>query len=163
MALLATCSTSRSVLKQPLPLLDLVTAPRCLLNGLSPLLTTCSTSNSQTQMHITCEHPISSTLLKGYAHVYYPASIQPRYMCVCVCVCVCVCYGEVAASISSLANWCMVLCIYIYICKCTNVHIKIVWVCCIHPAQLQTLWVIDCMLSGLSLLCCSPFRQACCC
>ena len=35
----------------------------------------------------------------------------------CVCVCVCVCYGEVAVSISSLANWCMVLCIYIYICK----------------------------------------------
>ena len=77
-------------------------------------------------------------------------------MCVCVCVCVCVCYGEVAASISSLANWCMVLCIYIYICKCTNVHIEIVWVCCIHSAQLQTLWVIDFMLSGLSLLCLVP-------
>ena len=68
-------------------------------------------------------------------------------MCVCVCVCVfvfgcvcvCVCYGEVAASISSLANWCMVLCIYIYICKCTNV----VWGCRIHPAQLQALRVID--------------------
>ena len=83
-------------------------------------------------------------------------------MCVCVhvrvhvhvhvrvYVCVCVCYGEVAASISSLANWCMVLCIYIYICKCTNVHIKIVWVCCIHPSQLQTLGVIDFMLSGLN-------------
>ena len=54
-------------------------------------------------------------------------------------MCVCVCYGEVAASISSLANWCMVLCIYIFICKCTNVHIKIVWVCCIHPAKLQQL------------------------
>ena len=42
-------------------------------------------------------------------------------VCVCVCMCVCarVCYGEVAASISSLANWCMVLCMYIYICKCT--------------------------------------------
>ena len=48
-------------------------------------------------------------------------------MCVCVCVCVyvcvyvcvCVCYGEFAASISSLANWCMVLCIY------TNVQMYI--------------------------------------
>ena len=79
------------------------------------------------------------------------------YVCVYMCVYVCVCYGEVAASISSLANWCMVLCIY------TNVHIKIVWVCCIHPAQLQTLRVIDFRLSGLSLLCCSPLRQACCC
>ena len=60
------------------------------------------------------------------------------YACVCVCVCVCVCYREVAASISSLANWRMVLCIYISICKCTNVHIKIVWVCCIHSPALNT-------------------------
>ena len=29
--------------------------------------------------------------------------------------------------------------------------------------QKGTLRVIDFMLSGLSLLCCSPFRQACCC
>ena len=72
--------------------------------------------------------------------------------------CVFVCYGEIAASISSLANWCMVLCIYIYICKCTYKD-TVVWVCCIHPAKLRTLWVIDFMLSGLSLLCCSPFRR----
>ena len=65
----------------------------------------------------------------------------------------------VAASISSLANWCMVLCIYIYICNCTNVHVKIVWVCCIHPAKLETLWGIDFVLSSLSLFCCSPFRR----
>ena len=49
--------------------------------------------------------------------------LPSRSMCV-----VCVCYGEVAASISSLANWCMLFCIYMYICKCTNVRIKIVWV-----------------------------------
>ena len=65
----------------------------------------------------------------------------------------CACYGEVAASISSLANWCMVHCVYIYICRCTNVQIKIV---CIHPFQLQPLTVIDCMLSGPSLLCSAP-------
>ena len=60
-------------------------------------------------------------------------------MCVCVCACVCtcvcmcvrVCYGEVAASISSLANWCME---YTY--TFVNVH-KCIWVCCIHSAQLQ--------------------------
>ena len=40
-------------------------------------------------------------------------------VCVCMCVCVCVCYGEVAASISRLAIWCMVLCIY------TNVQMYI--------------------------------------
>ena len=38
------------------------------------------------------------------------------FVCVHVC-CVCVggCYGEVAASISRLANWYMVFCIYMYI------------------------------------------------
>ena len=72
-------------------------------------------------------------------------------MCVYVCVSVCVCYGQVAGSISSLANWCMVLCIYTYIHKCTNVHINIVWVRCMHPTQLQTLWVIDlCFLVSAS-------------
>ena len=51
-----------------------------------------------------------------------------------------------------IGAWCSVY--YIYTCRCTNVHIKIVWVCCIHPPpQLQTLRG---MLSGLSLLCCSP-------
>ena len=79
-------------------------------------------------------------------------------VCVCVCVCVCVLWRG-AASISSLANWYMVLCIYIYI---ANVHIKIVWVCCMHPAQLQALRIIDFMVSGLSLLCCSHFRKAAC-
>ena len=39
-----------------------------------------------------------------------------------MCVCVCVCYREFAASISSLASWCMMLCIYIHICKYTNVQ-----------------------------------------
>ena len=66
----------------------------------------------------TPKHPhISHTTL----HVAHLVRVR-----VCVCVCVCVCYGEVAASISNMANWCMVLCIYIYICKCTNVHIKMV-------------------------------------
>ena len=63
-------------------------------------------------------------------------------MCVgvCMCVCVCLCYGEAAASISSLANWSMVLCIYVYICKlykCTDKDS--LRICCIHPAQFQTL------------------------
>ena len=112
-------------------------------------------------------HFKNMTSTKAYPRLHtciLPSFNPARYMCcVCVCVCVCVYCGEVAASISSLANWCMVLCRYIYICKCTNVHIKIVWVCCIHPAQLQTLRVIDFMFSGLSLLCCRLFRQACCC
>ena len=82
------------------------------------------------------------------------------FVCVHVC-CVCVggCYGEVAASISRLAYWYMVFCIYMYICKCTNVR-KIVWVCFRHPSQPQTLKVFEFMLFCLSLLCCSPFRQA---
>ena len=71
-------------------------------------------------------------------------------VCVCVCVCVCVMERLHAASISSMADWCMVLCMYI--CKCTNECIEIVWVCFIHPAQLKTLRAMDFMLSGLSLL-----------
>ena len=39
--------------------------------------------------------------------------------------------------------------LYIHIhLQCTNVHIKLVWVCCIHPSKLQTLRVIDFMLSA---------------
>ena len=53
----------------------------------------------------------------------------------CECVCECVCYGEVAASISSLANWCMVLCIYIYICKCAYVHTVFGYAVSTHPSS----------------------------
>ena len=87
-------------------------------------------------------------------------------VCMCVCVCVCVCYGEVAASISSLADWCMVLCRprYIYqhlqMYKCAyKGSVGMLYT----PSPAPTLRVIHFMLSGLSLLCCSPFRQACCC
>ena len=46
--------------------------------------------------------------------------------------------------------------IHIHLQMYKSTYIKIVWVCCMHPTQLQTLRVIDFMLSGLSLLCCSP-------
>ena len=104
-----------------------------LFSTASPLLHMVYVNTPYLTHNTTC-----STLLKhdqhknhtqGYANVYYPASIQRRYVCVvcCVCVCACVCvyvcvyvyvcYGEIACLNSSLANWCMVLCIYIYICK----------------------------------------------
>ena len=76
-------------------------------------------------------------------------------MCVCVCVSVCVMERLLPQFQAWLIGpWCSV---YTY--TFANVHIKIVLVCCIHLAKLQTLWVIDFMLSGLSLLCCSPFRR----
>ena len=41
----------------------------------------------------------------------------------------------------------MVLCIYTYICKCTNVHIKIVWACCYtHPNSKHFGSLIVCFL-----------------
>ena len=63
-------------------------------------------------------------------------------VCVCVCACVCACcaracYGEVAASISSLANWCGALYrhIHLQMYKCTyKDHLGSVvceiWRCC---------------------------------
>ena len=60
-------------------------------------------------------------------------------MCVCVCACVYVCYGEVLPQFQAwlIGTWCSV---YTY--TFAKVHIKIVWVCCIHPAQLKSLWLL---------------------
>ena len=89
-------------------------------------------------------------------------------MCVCVHVCVCVCVYVCVLCVWVcvmerllpqfqawlIGTWCSV-----YTCTFANVQmyihcIKIVWVCCRYPSQLQTLQVIEFMLSGLSLLCC---------
>ena len=62
------------------------------------------------------------------------------------CVC-CVCVLRV----------CCVCVLRVCVCVCVRER-KMVWVCCIHPSQLQHL-VIDFMLSGISLLCCVPFSD----
>ena len=72
------------------------------------------------------KHDYHKKHTQGNAHVYYPASIWPWYVC-CVCECVyvyvyvyvCVCVCVLWRGAPHLANWCIVLCIYIYICKCT--------------------------------------------
>ena len=95
----------------------------------------------------------TSPAQKAYPRLYYPASIRLRYVS-----CMCVCYGRLLPSFQAwlIGAWCSVdtytfANIQMYI-QCVN----IVWVCYIQPSQLQTLRVIDFMLSGLSLLCCSP-------
>ena len=68
----------------------------------------------------------------------------------CMCVCVCVCYREVAASISSLANWFLYMHIHLQMYKCT--YIAMLYT----PSPAPTLRVIDLMLSDLSSSAAAP-------
>ena len=110
----------------------------------------CSQNSSPSLSHNTLKYD-QHIYTQGYTHVYYITQLQSgRGMCLHVCVCMCVLWRSCCLNLKlgKLVHGAL------YICKCTNV--QIVWVCCIHLSQLQTLRVIDFMLSGLSLLCCSP-------
>ena len=61
-------------------------------------------------------------------------------------MCVCVCDGEVTASISSLANWCMVHALYIYNYTFSNVQMYSLGML-YTPSQAPNTLVIDFMLS----------------
>ena len=72
------------------------------------------------------------------------------HVCVCMCVCACVCvhvcvlWRDCCLNFKAwlIGAWCTV---YTFA-NVQNVQTKIVWVCYIHPSQLQTLRVIDFML-----------------
>ena len=65
------------------------------------------------------------------------------YVCVFVCACVCVCVME--RLLPQFQAWLIGAWCSVYTYSFAKVHIKIVWVCCIHPARLKPL--------GLLILC----------
>ena len=96
------------------------------------------------------------------------------YVCLCVCVCVCVCAFVCVCVFVCVVErllpqfqalligaWCSVD-TYTFA-KRYNCAYKDSVGMLYTPSPAPTLRVIDFMLSGLSLLCCSLFRQACCC
>ena len=113
------------------------------------------------------EKVISLSIRYHKVCMYLPKVTHSRCMCVayvlCVCMCACVCVMESLLPQFQawlIGAWCSV---YTYtfanvqMYKCTY---KVVWVCYIHPSQLQTLRVIDFMFSDLRPLLLQPRRAA---